>query len=71
MTVKPTKFFGLRPATTSRTSKALRWLNARPGRTVYAAAVLFAVNTSVLYRAIVAREGRPRCPACGQIVRRA
>lgn len=54
----------------SRTAKALRWLERDPKRTAYAAAQLYGLSYSVVHRAIHARKGRPRCPTCGQILRK-
>lgn len=57
----------------SRTEKALAWLaKGTPDkpRTAYQAAKKFDLARSVLSRAIKARTGRARCPACGQLLPR-
>lgn len=53
----------------TRTQIALDYLTANPKATPCAAAAHAGVAPSVIYRAIAARA-RPRCPTCGQPIKK-
>jgi hypothetical protein len=53
----------------SDTQKALEWLRENPGATPYAAAKVFRLSPSTVYRALMASGRRDRCSQCGQIMR--
>ena len=55
---------------TTKTKKALDFLAAHPGKTVYAAAKHIGVSASTLYRALAARKGKVVCPTCGHTIKK-
>lgn len=56
----------------SRTQIAIDWMNARDGRTAYAAAKHAGIHQSTLSRALKARaakaRGKKQCPMCRSMV---
>lgn len=59
-TVKPGK---------TKTAQALAYLKENPGSSVYAAAKMFNLPTSGIYRRLKQLQESPTCPCCGQILK--
>lgn len=52
----------------SRTMAALEWLAANPDTSVFAAAKMYGITPTAIYRAQRRRKGKLICPCCRQVV---
>jgi hypothetical protein len=54
---------------TTRTMAALDYLHDHPHVTPYAAAKMYGITRTAVYRALARRAGKTICPCCNQVVR--